>query len=125
MSSFLFPDQIGARRVRRCGAVLAVADGTDARTIGERRAWTRLGARRAYRELQRRVVDYRTTDVLTRRDADTDRSLIAARVEGGMIVEQFAVPMPDVGGEPDGVREPRRPLPSTGEAGAAVDPRDG
>jgi hypothetical protein len=107
--------------------VLAVDHETGFIAIAARRAWTRHGARRAFNEFEQEVLDLRMADLQAGPPAGasraTGRTLIAACIEGGEVAVQFAVPI-DGGSDdgPSGVREPRRPRPSIGDASAAVDP---
>ena len=119
------PQDIGSGKVRRHGAILAVdtEDGSPI-VLLERRAWTKRGARRAFASCVERIerVDREPIALSLRADGAPSTFTAALGVAGRVVACRRSSP----GEGPDiGVREPRRPRPPSGCAGATLLPDRG
>jgi hypothetical protein len=92
--------------------MLCIEHGVETTELIALPTFTRRGSREAYHRLQRQMMNRFALDGAPHHD---DAMLVAARLERGRIVERVRIPYGDEG--PDaGVREPRRPRPSSGPA---------
>ena len=109
------------RLVWRNGAVLAIDHGDAIEPLEVESTLTRRGARRAFDAFRRRLLVHGTPGATG--EYPPGAALYAVRIERGRMAEAASLPFPPVEpGEPDaGVREPRRPTPSTGHGTATAD----
>ena len=102
--------------VRRHGALLCLEDGLDATELVAVRTLTRRGARQAFFDLERRMMQREGVPAA----ASPHAMLVATRLERGRVVERVRIPI-DPGDDPDaGMREPRRPRPDGPRSASAA-----
>jgi hypothetical protein len=111
--------------VRRHGAALVMEDDQGVSVpLALHPTLTRRGSRQAFSGLQRTLISHDLRARLELAAADAGGvALIAARFESGRAVERIRIPYePPPGDLGLGVREPRRPLPKSGQAATTAAP---